>query len=445
MQIEPTYQKTLDYLYSYVDYSLTKASREIATKFDLERMRKFMQRLGNPQQDYLSIHVAGTKGKGSVSALCASALAACGYRVGLYTSPHLEDYSERIQMNGKNIPHAELVALIEEMKPVIETTPEITTFEITTALGLLYFSKQKADVAVIEVGLGGRLDATNIVIPIVSVITSISYDHTAILGDTLDQIAGEKGGIIKTGVPVILAPQPSEARLRIESIAFERGAPLVQVGQDWQYQGLHHSLDGQALAIWRANQPVSRRELPLRLLGVHQVKNAAVAYAALDIFNQRGLPVSINGVIDGFQHVHWPARFDILRRDPPLVVDSAHNLESAQVLVQALTDYFPGQEVVLIFGASEDKDIEGMFSELLPKTARLIITKSFHPRAANPQELQELASRYPIPVDVIPEVSDALESALAIAGSRYLVLAAGSVFIAAGVRAAWRDQQRLAT
>ena len=211
MDSDQIYQDTLDYLYSFIDYSLQKTFRYSPEKFDLGRMRDFMAALGNPQNGYKILHVAGTKGKGSVSALCASALKESGARVGMYTSPHLQDYAERIQVDGNPIPHHDLVTLVEEIKPYISASPEITTFEITTALAFLYFARCKVSAAVMEVGLGGRLDATNVCTPEVTVITSISYDHTDLLGETLAEIAGEKGGIIKPNVPVVISPQEEEA------------------------------------------------------------------------------------------------------------------------------------------------------------------------------------------------------------------------------------------
>ena len=248
--VEDAYKDALEYLYSFVDFSMQKAVTYSPARFKLERMQELVALMGNPQQEYPSIHVAGTKGKGSVCVLCSSALHEAGYKVGLYTSPHLDDYAERIQINGEFIPHADLVGMVETLKPYVAAIPELTTFEITTALAFLYFAQQKVDVAVIEVGLGGRLDATNVVIPVVSVITSISYDHTFLLGDTLAEIAGEKAGIIKPAVPVIVAPQVDEARLKIESIAKERSSPLFQVGKDILYTEISHSLDGQTVELW---------------------------------------------------------------------------------------------------------------------------------------------------------------------------------------------------
>ena len=213
--IETAYNSALNYLYSFVDYSLKHSSELAKADFNLDRMRALMVELSHPEAKYPIIHVAGTKGKGSVSALCASGLKVAGYKVGLYTSPHLLDYCERIQINGEPVSHQGLVDLVEQVKPAVAKIPKLTTFEITTALGYLYFAQQKVDAAVIEVGLGGRLDATNVVTPNVSVITSLSYDHMAVLGNTLALIAGEKAGIIKPGVPVVSAPQKDEA---LESI-----------------------------------------------------------------------------------------------------------------------------------------------------------------------------------------------------------------------------------
>ncbi|HSQ26388.1 MAG TPA: Mur ligase family protein, partial [Anaerolineales bacterium] len=254
MENEKKYQETLDYLYGFVDYSLTHGSQLAAAHFDLKRMRDFMEELGNPQLTYPVIHIAGTKGKGSVASLCANSLHAQGYRVGLYTSPHLYDYAERIQVNGQEITHDELIELVDELRPYLDRGTELTTFEITTAMALLYFARQKVSVVVLEVGLGGRLDATNIITPLVSVITSISLDHTNVLGNTLQAIAGEKAGIIKKGVPLIVAPQKFEAFQVIERIAIQQSAPMVVVGKDFQYRLNSSSLEGQDMSVWNTSR-----------------------------------------------------------------------------------------------------------------------------------------------------------------------------------------------
>lgn len=441
MDLETSYQKTLEYLYSFVDYSLSRGLRNMAEKFDLDRMRRFLEFLGNPERAYPIIHVAGTKGKGSVCALCASALEAGGYRVGLYTSPHLQDYTERIQINGAPIPHEELIRLVDEIRPFLDQGTEITTFEITTALALLYFARQKVTAAVLEVGLGGRLDATNAVQPNVTVITSISYDHTQVLGDTLAEIAAEKGGIIKRGVPVIIAPQQEEARAVFEKIAAHQNARLIQIGRDFQFKGIENSLEGQTLQVWDTTQPSSQPvQLQIPLLGDHQLENTATAYAALRVANEHGLPLSVESIQKGFKDVDWPGRFEVLRRDPPVVVDAAHNRDSARRLMQTLKTYFKDWPVVLVFGASEDKDISGMLAELMQNVDQVIFTRSYHPRAIEPESLVALVQGYGKSAVVVPAVEDALERALEVAGEDKLVLITGSIFIAAGGRHSWYNR-----
>ena len=451
-----TYQQTLDYLYSFVDYSLTRVSRWSAEKFDLRRVDDLLDKLGHPERDYLIIHIAGTKGKGSVSAFCASALRAAGYRTGLYTSPHLHDYTERIQVSGKPISQEEMVALVEEIRPVIESIRELTTFEITTALAFLFFSRRQVEAAVIEVGLGGRLDATNIITPVVSVITSLSYDHTFILGNTLEEIAGEKAGIIKHRIPVVLAPQVEEARQVIHRVSAERSAPLIQVGTDVKFSIQSQSLQGTSLTVWRddirgADETGPRIEFPIEpiglhipLLGEHQVENAAVAFTALELFSQRGLPLSRQNIQDGFSQTQWPGRFEVLSLIPTVILDCAHNRDSAMRLRLALEMYFPRRPIHLLFGASEDKDIEGMFAELMDPVEKVILSRSFHPRAAELDQLQSIATRYRKPVKIVPDIADALEEALQDMADECVLLITGSIFIVAGAREAWMARNGLA-
>ena len=453
MTYETLYQQALDYLFTFVDYSLVRSLRFTEGKFDLGRMRQFLELLGDPQNDYPVMHVAGTKGKGSVCALCASGLRAAGYRVGLYTSPHLQDYAERIQVDGQPIGHDELVALLEEIKPSIEQVHELTTFEITTALGFLYFSRKKVQAAVVEVGLGGRLDATNVVDPAVSVITTLSYDHMAVLGDTLDKIATEKAGIIKPGKPVVSAPQKDEALKVIQRIARERGSQLKLVGSDYLFSPVSHSLDGQSLFVWtaaeqsrmddyieRAGQPGwEPLRLNIPLLGYHQIENAATAYAALQTAGEIGLKIDAGDIQRGFESVVWPARFEILSREPDLVIDSAHNGDSALKLRLALDDYFPGRPVVLLFGASEDKDIRGIFTALLPRVKQVIASESIHPRALAADKIVTWVHQFGLPAQAVLPLEQALQQALQAAGDEAIVVVTGSLFIAAAARQAWQS------
>ena len=446
--INTQYNQALDYLYSFVDYSLKHISELAKAEFNLDRMFALMEELGDPQEKYPIIHVAGTKGKGSVAALCASALKAAGYKTGLYTSPHLWDYVERIQISGEPISHQQLVELVEEIKPAVAKIPKLTTFEITTALGLLAFAKNGVNAAVIEVGLGGRLDATNIVVPDVSAITSLSYDHMAVLGNTLAEIAGEKAGIIKEGIPVVSAPQTEEALEVLKRIAKEKNSPLILVGKDVLFERLTSSLDGQSLRLTYSPHssfffPLSSEshtsDLTISLLGAHQIENAAIAYAAL---KASGVPLSDESIQRGFAQAKWPARFELLRREPPVVIDSAHNRDSARRLRETLDEYFPEIPVVLVFCTLEDKDISGMLEELKPRLECVVATRADHPRAPSEQWMAEQVAKAGIPVEALAPVSSALERALELAGNQKLVLAAGSVAFAGEVSAAWHKRMK---
>ena len=311
--------------------------------------------------------------------------------------------------------------------------PALTTFEITTALGLLHFARQNVNAAVIEVGLGGRLDATNVVLPRVSVITALSYDHMAVLGNTLTLIAGEKAGIIKPGIPVVSSPQREEALAVLEKVSAERNAPLTLVGRDVTFRPLEHSLDGQDFVIGGPKSVILR----IPLLGAHQVANAATAYAAL---RASGLNLSEESIQKGFANVRWPCRFDVVRREPPVVLDSAHNIDSARRLGETLDDYFPGRPVVWVFSILEDKDAHGMLVELKPRIAQVIATQTDHPRVLEAQKIIELVQPTGIPVEVVRPASAALERAIELAGARGVVLVAGSVAFAGEMKTAWEKR-----
>ncbi len=453
---ETAYRQAVAFLYSFIDYSLTRNLRNAPEKFDLARMENLLAALGAPHRAYPVLHIAGTKGKGSTAALMAAALQAAGYRVGLYTSPHLEDFAERIQVDGHPIPHADLPQIVDRLRPHIPRIPGLTTFELTTAAAFLYFADRGVDVAVVEVGLGGRLDATNIVHPLVSVITPISYDHTAILGNTLSAIAREKAGIIKPNTPVVISPHPPEARLAIQRIAASRHAPLVEVGRDWLYAPVARSLEGQVLFVWHmAEQPLvdafvesggfqewEPTRLRIPLLGPHQIDNAATAYAALQVARRQGLAISQEAIRRGFARAIWPGRFEILHRNPPVVVDGAHNRAAAHQIRLTLDEYFPGWPVVLVFGASADKDIRGMLTELVPRAQRVIVTRSFHPRAAAPHDLVAEVHRLGRPAQAFDDMGDAMLAALQQASGEAVVLVTGSLFVAAAARSVWRQTHR---
>lgn len=440
--METAYNNSLDYLYSFVDYSLKHSSELAKADFNLDRMFALMESLGNPQNKYPIIHVAGTKGKGSVSALCASALQAAGYQSGLYTSPHLIDFCERIQINGEPISHEQLNELIEEIKPHVAKIEKLTTFEITTALAFMAFAKYGVTAAVFEVGLGGRLDATNVVTPKVSVITSLSYDHTAVLGNTLTLIAGEKAGIIKDGVPVVSSPQKDESLQVLERVAREKNSKLILVGRDVTFEFIGSSLMGQELTIdtgprTTVHDPSSTVNLEIPLLGSHQIENAATAYAAL---KASGITITDEQIQNGFSQVKWPARFEVVRRDPPVILDSAHNQDSFEKLYETLETYFPNKKVYLIFGASEDKNIPGMFAALKPKIAKIILTRADHPRALEVEKIASLAEQAGVESEAAVPVKAALARALELSSKDgSIVLSAGSMFVTAEVMKEWKS------
>lgn len=443
MDSETRYQNALDYLYSFVDHSMTRALRYGPEKFNLERMIRLAEVCGNPQKMYPVIHIAGTKGKGSTAAMVASCLKAAGYKAGLYTSPHLTEFTERIKINGLEIDKLEFAELVEWLKPFVAQVPELTTFELTTMIGFQYFAQEKVDIGVIEVGLGGRLDATNIVDPLVSVITSLSLDHTNVLGDSLEKIAYEKAGIIKSGKPVVLAPQKAEAQQVVEDICRERQSPLIKIGEDIMVTVLEKNLSEQLIQINQVSlleQSYGKPDcisIKIPLLGSHQAQNAGTAFGALQVVAKSGFRVSAEDYKKGFSSVYWPGRFEILQEAPPIIVDSAHNPDSALKLKKTLMDYMTGKNFVLLFGASEDKDVEGMLAELAPLCNKIIVTQSVHPRALEVEKLMSIAKHYNKPVIAILDVRQAFDEALNIIDSETGILVTGSLFIVAAIREYW--------
>jgi dihydrofolate synthase/folylpolyglutamate synthase len=455
MSIEEQYQNTLDYLFSFVDYSLTKQLVYSPEKFNLDRMTRLLDLMGNPQKAYPIVHVTGTKGKGSVASLCSSVLKESGFKVGLYTSPHLIDYNERIQVNLLPIPHADMVTLVDRLMPMIDRVKEITTFEISTAMAFQYFKDQHVDYAVIEVGLGGRLDATNVVDPVLSVITTISYDHQAILGNSIAEIAAEKAGIIKPGKPVVLASQTSEALQVLLKKAEENGSLVTLVGKDMLYTAIRHDLDSQSLFVWSIDdqEKMNRfiegdpgnkwkpNQFTIPLLGAHQLENATTAYSALKILQKQDPKITDIAIVLGFKNVSWPCRFEVISKKPLIILDSAHNRDSAIKLRLTLDDYLPGNDVLLIFGASEDKDVRGMLVDLLPRVSQVIATQSIHPRALDAGVIVDFAHLMGKKVKAILPLEDAFQEAFRLANGERAILVAGSIFIAAAVKELWINQQ----
>lgn len=446
MILPPDYQAALDYIFNYVDYERRRSVPYTETAWDLERTRRVLHALGDPHLSLRYVHVAGSKGKGSTAANIDSVLRAAGLHTGFYTSPHLHTFRERIRIDGQLIGQQDVVRLLEQCKPAIETVPGITTFEIMTVLALLHFAQQRVEWVVLEVGLGGRLDATNVITPAVSVITPISLEHTALLGDTRSLIAREKAGIIKSGVPVVVAPQHADALAAIEEVAAQQGAPLVLVGRDWIWCSSADSPAGQTFAVSSGASPWDEEALAslyTPFLGAHQLANATAAIAACAELARQGASISADSLRRGLAEVIWPGRLEVLPVPTPaqqiLVLDSAHTDASARLLRSALASYFPDRPLHVIAGISNDKDAAAILAELLPGAETVLLTRSRHPRAADPVELAPLAERF-LPaacVGVTSSVQQALVQALQNSAPGSLVCVAGSMFVAGEAREAW--------
>ena len=428
------YRESLDYILRFADYERLPRAGIV---WDLKRIERLLERLGNPHLSARTVHVAGTKGKGSTAAMLASILTQAGYKTGFYTSPHLLSYTERIRINGENISEADWAALVDRLRPHVEAENadgaygQLTTFEIMTAMAFLHFHDTGAAYQVMEVGLGGRLDATNVVPrPEVCVITSVSYDHTDVLGTTLGQIAGEKAGIVKPGVPVVSAPQFPEAMEAIARICAERNAPLIRTGQDVTWQEIDRSLEGQTFRV-RGRRGEYHLHIPL--LGRHQIENAANAVAAAEILAEKDAKITPEVIARGLAQIKWPGRLQLVSRRPRVVVDCAHNAYSMQKLIAGLRDNFEYDRLILILGFGADKDIDGMIAEAIRSADKIILVKSRHPRAVPVEKLVERFRAKGGEPATAPDVTAGLRSAMQEAGESGLVCAAGSVFVVAEV------------
>lgn len=431
------YSQTIDFLNSLIDYSHIPNLAYSPEKFDLQRMRDLLALMGEPQKNFPIVHIAGTKGKGSTAAMMASLLQSAGYRVGLFTSPFLFDFCEQIQVNREQISHEELANQVEALKPLLEKVKNITTFEATTAIGFQYFKDQQVEIAIIEAGLGGRTDATNVVDPLISVITSISYDHMGVLGSSIESIAEHKAGIIKPGKPVVVAHQvyPEATQVILEA-AKQTGSDVEEADKKVSCSPLSHSLEGQSFSatFTDAGHKGWDGDYALGLLGEHQIENASTALTALAKLTDFGFGITHEHIFDGLRLVYWPCRFEVVSSDPLMVLDSAHNVDSAEKLKQALTDYLSDHKIILIFGASEDKDIASMFKVLLPGIKKVIFSKSLHPRAAEPAMLVKLVGDNPVPCEVAENITEAIQIAKKLADKQTVIVVAGSIFMAAAAR-----------
>jgi dihydrofolate synthase/folylpolyglutamate synthase len=447
--VPPSYAHALAYLYGFTDYERQTARIYAPEHFDLRRMVRLLAALGDPHHRFASVHIAGTKGKGSVAAMSERILREAGYRTGLFTSPHLHTFRERIKVDGQLIPEAKVAEGVSRLQPHVASIPGLTTFELITALGFWYFAQRSVDVAVVEVGLGGRLDATNVITPLVSVITSLSYDHTAILGTSLAEIAREKAGIIKAGVPVVSAPQAEEALEVIGRISGERGAALTLVGRDWEWCLKGTTYEGQTFSAWQSLAQTSEDdgsglahsavhpEYHIPLLGRHQVLNATTVLATMEQAQRQGLDIPSRSIHEGLEKAEWPARLEILDRQPWVIIDGAHNRASAREVRRALEEIFPHRHLYLIFATYRDKDIPGMLEVLLPMAHEMIVTQFDSPRAATAAQLEEQVRDAGGQACRAEGVGQALERVRQRAEAGDLICVTGSVRFAGEARMAW--------
>lgn len=423
-QEEQAYQAALEYLVHLTKFGIN---------LGLGRIQALLQSVGNPEKKLRVIHIGGTNGKGSTSIMVANILQEAGFRVGIFTSPHLNDYRERMTINGEMIPKQELTRLVDTLRPHLEEmvhdgVEHPTEFEVSTTLAFLYFAQQKVDFAVIEVGLGGAIDSTNVVKPLISVITNVGMDHMDYLGKTLEEIASVKAGILKPNSVAITATERAEVLEVIQERAKGLKIPLWVVGEDVRWDclwsgelaqefdliGLHH------------NYP----KIHLRLVGAHQVKNAATAVTVCDILqSEYGIEITREAIYSGLEKTRWPGRLEVLSLKPKVLIDGAHNVDGANSLADAL-QHFKRQRLILCLGMLGDKEREKVVEILLPLADEVIITKPNSPRAGNWQYLAELVAEKGLPVTIIESPSEAVaegynrlrtEDMLCVTGSLYMI------------------------
>ncbi len=427
------FSKAVRFLNTLADFERLRIVRYTAQNFDLDRMRALLKRLGNPHEQYRSVHVAGTKGKGSTCAMVAAMLQGTGYKVGLYASPHLTDIRERISINGELISAHDFARLVKMVEPIVaKIRPTPTYFDVLTAVAFKYFAEQKVDVAVVETGLGGRLDSTNVLTPEVAAITSISKDHMAQLGPTLSHIAAEKAGIFKAGVPAVTVMQDPAVEETLRKAAEAVGAPFDITGKtiEFSYRFEATRSLGPHNRVCLTTATTKFEHLAVPLVGEHQAINCGLALSIIDKLKMRGLAINDARAMEGLAKVSIPGRMEMVSTTPRVLVDGAHNAASLDALMKAVGQHIPCDSIVVIFGCCSDKDIPGMLQRITSGADKVIFTPVGNPRSADPEEL---AAQYTDLYGKMAQVAPSLEAALAIANRAVtkedLIVITGSFYL----------------
>jgi len=439
------YQQAVKYLFS-LGRELAAPTQAAAAKFDLENIRVLAERLGRPDRVYPTAHIAGTNGKGSTAAFLESILRCAGFRTGLNTSPHLDRINERIRVNGEEISDEAFAAVLTRIQGLIEELlakgklrAHPTYFECVTAMAMEYFAQEHVDFGVFEVGLGGRLDATNILHPAITLITRVAFDHESFLGHSLREIAGEKAGILKPHVPAIIAEQREEAREVILARANEVSAPVVEVSSAYQLDGIR-SAGGCASATAHELATGWTCELAPRLPGRFQLQNALNAAASARALAARGYRIGSDAIERGIREAEWPGRLERLQTQPDVYLDGAHNPSAAQELAAFWQENFAGRKLCLVFGALRDKAVDEIAGVLFPHAAEVILTEPRTPRAISARQLEEITAHYATSLRVIADAEQAVEYAVSQAAAEDAVFVTGSLYLVGQIRHWWKNR-----
>lgn len=426
------YEQAMEYI-----ENTSKYGNNTGTK----RVEKILEFLGNPHKELKCVHIAGTNGKGSTTAMISQILIESGYKIGMYTSPYLEEFEERIQINGENIPKARLASIITKVSAAVEKIIEEwgnpTEFEIITCAMFLYYYEEKVDYAVVEVGLGGRMDSTNVITPLVSVITSISFDHMGILGDTLEKIAHEKAGIIKKRIPVVLYPQEGVAEEVIRNICDEKNTSLIKVSKECIKEVKNFcNVNYQEFIVSTAKREY---DIQLSLLGVHQTLNCAVVLNAIEQLQNQGVQISEEHIKEGLKKVKWAGRMEIMQNDPIVLLDGAHNIDGISKLSENVKKYFKYNNLILIIGILADKQVEEMIKTITPLAYKVIAITPHSYRAENAEKLGEIIKKYNNNYEKIEDYKEAYVKALSYCSKEDMVLICGSLYMIGDMRKVVRE------